>query len=617
MPLVVITGQPCSGKSTVAAQLMQVLQARGISTCNLVDEPSLHLPRNAAYKDVPSEKNTRALLKSTVERCIGRKGVTILDSINNIKGFRYELWCIAKAAGTRYCMVHVDTPVEQCKAWNAARNGDKYSDTIFDDLACRYERPDARNRWDAPLFTIKPCLDQPPASSPQHTPHQVLVPPPQPGPAQPSQASKVSGSPTPNTQAPTSEPTSAHGGPTTDTQAPTQPGPAPTSAHGGPTLGTQAPTQPVPAHAAAQANPAAPQAPTAPSCCAEPNHAEPGHVPNHAEPNQVQPDHAGLTLGEPNHAKPNHAGPYHAEPDQAVGAAQLPGKSTFKPAAGLRSAKQRAAQAAASGASLRSGTAASVVSGRTGFGTSASVYGGAEGGSRTRAAEAAAASTASWVSAGGQGPASQQPPQQEPAQHSSAAAAAPLAGHSLGLSGLRLQDFGCPGAGQQGEDGRSDSLENGFEEEDGACSARVLEAVVEAMVGVPEKVTMGGTCHLTPSHATSNQTMLGTNLLHDIDQAAQDVIEHIVDAQACAAGGAAGRVDCGNGSSSHRGGDYLIHLDQPLTHAELRRHKRAFLKLATKVTFARLQDGDAAKRTFVDYLISNVAGASRPPRQVV
>uniref|UniRef100_A0A7S3QYM4 KTI12-like protein n=1 Tax=Dunaliella tertiolecta TaxID=3047 RepID=A0A7S3QYM4_DUNTE len=541
MPLVVITGQPCSGKSTVAAQLMQVLQARGIDTCNLVDEPSLHLFRNTAYKDVPSEKNTRALLKSTVERYIGRKEITILDSINNIKGFRYELWCIAKAAGTRYCMVHVDTPVEQCKAWNIARAGDKYSDAIFDDLACRYERPDARNRWDAPLFTIKPCLDQPPASPPQPVPTQVLVPPPQQGPAQPSQASQVS----------------AHGSPSPNSQAPTQQGQAP---------------------AAAQANSAAPQAPTGSQQCAEPHHALPG---------------------------------------QAVGAPQPPGRSTFKPAAGLRSAKQRAAQAAASGASLQGGAAASIVSGRTSFGISASVYGGAEGGSRTRTAEAAAANTASWVNAGGQGPASQQQPLQEPAPHSSTEAAAPSAEDSHGLSGLRLQDFGHPGAGQQGDDGHSDSLENGSEEEGGACNARVLEAVVEAMVGVPERVTMGGTCHLKPSPATSNPSMLGTNLLHDIDQAAQDVVDHIVEAQTSAAGGPAGRVDCSSGSSMHRRGDYLIHLDQPLTLAELRRHKRAFLKLATKVTFARLQDGDAAKRTFVDYLISNVSGASRPPQEVV
>jgi len=54
-------------------------------------------------------------------------------------------------------MVHVDTPAETCKEWNENRGGgDKYSEVIFDDLAGRFERPDARNRWDAPLFTVSP-----------------------------------------------------------------------------------------------------------------------------------------------------------------------------------------------------------------------------------------------------------------------------------------------------------------------------------------------------------------------------------------------------------------------------------------------------------------------------
>lgn len=44
---------------------------------------------------------------------------------------------------------------------------------------------------------------------------------------------------------------------------------------------------------------------------------------------------------------------------------------------------------------------------------------------------------------------------------------------------------------------------------------------------------------------------------------------------------------------------------------ELRRHKRGFLKLATKVTFARLQDAAAAQRMFVDYLRENLDGAVR------
>jgi len=45
----------------------------------------------------------------------------VFDTLNNIKGYRYELWCIAKAAGTRYCVLWVHTPAETCRAWNAAR----------------------------------------------------------------------------------------------------------------------------------------------------------------------------------------------------------------------------------------------------------------------------------------------------------------------------------------------------------------------------------------------------------------------------------------------------------------------------------------------------------------
>jgi protein KTI12 len=35
---------------------------------------------------------------------------------------------------------------------------------------------------------------------------------------------------------------------------------------------------------------------------------------------------------------------------------------------------------------------------------------------------------------------------------------------------------------------------------------------------------------------------------------------------------------------------------------ELRRHKRAFLKLATKMAYSRVADPDAARRLFADYL---------------
>ena len=48
MPLVVLCGQPCSGKSTVARELQALCQAAGASV-DIVDEASLHLDKNVAY----------------------------------------------------------------------------------------------------------------------------------------------------------------------------------------------------------------------------------------------------------------------------------------------------------------------------------------------------------------------------------------------------------------------------------------------------------------------------------------------------------------------------------------------------------------------------------------
>ena len=40
------------------------------------------------FADTVNEKITRGRLKSTTERQINRKTIVILDSLNNIKGFR-------------------------------------------------------------------------------------------------------------------------------------------------------------------------------------------------------------------------------------------------------------------------------------------------------------------------------------------------------------------------------------------------------------------------------------------------------------------------------------------------------------------------------------------------
>ncbi|XHG05562.1 hypothetical protein AWENTII_008780 [Aspergillus wentii] len=113
--------------------------------------------------------------------------------MNYIKGYRYQLWCEAKALGTTCCVVHVGTPIDQCVANNEARirrqNAQKessdapadketpdtttpaaptttdlspkeedtqepYPPELLNNLIFRYEEPSTHSRWDKPLFTI-------------------------------------------------------------------------------------------------------------------------------------------------------------------------------------------------------------------------------------------------------------------------------------------------------------------------------------------------------------------------------------------------------------------------------------------------------------------------------
>ncbi|OEL17690.1 Protein KTI12-like protein, partial [Dichanthelium oligosanthes] len=141
MALVVMCGQPCSGKSAAAACLAAALRSSSTDlTVRIIDESSLHLGRNDSYKDMVVEKNLRGVLRSEVDRSVSRDSIIIVDSLNNIK-----LFC--------------DTEVDHCREWNSRRQekGEPaYDSNIFEDLVRRFEKPERRNRWDSPLFELFP-----------------------------------------------------------------------------------------------------------------------------------------------------------------------------------------------------------------------------------------------------------------------------------------------------------------------------------------------------------------------------------------------------------------------------------------------------------------------------
>jgi tRNA uridine 5-carbamoylmethylation protein Kti12 len=83
--------------------------------------------------------------------------VIILDSSSYIKGYRYELHCISKAAQCRHCVVWCLTDRQNVMEWNESNTNsmNRYSTAILQELILRYEPPDERNRWDRPLYKIQ------------------------------------------------------------------------------------------------------------------------------------------------------------------------------------------------------------------------------------------------------------------------------------------------------------------------------------------------------------------------------------------------------------------------------------------------------------------------------
>ena len=157
MPLVLMCGVPSSGKTTRCLQLKQFLSEKMGKMVHVVGDVALEIQKNKVYAESKSEKEVRGNLKSAVQRSNNKTDVVILDSLNYIKGYRYELYCVTKSAETTHCVIHCDINPTRASEWNFTRpKEEQYTQEVLDGLVMRFELPENRNRWDSPLFVVFP-----------------------------------------------------------------------------------------------------------------------------------------------------------------------------------------------------------------------------------------------------------------------------------------------------------------------------------------------------------------------------------------------------------------------------------------------------------------------------
>ncbi|CEJ57445.1 hypothetical protein PMG11_06137 [Penicillium brasilianum] len=215
MPLVILTGYPCSGLTYRAKQLASLIEkaqdelfasTEPGSPALLKSRYKVHVvpshdkshPR-IVYDHARTEKEARGVAYARAKRVLARDSIVILDGMNYIKGWRYQLWCEAKASNTTCCVVHIGTPVDQCVANNDARlrrdeaaqkdvesseeaqststddttpkpdessedDEEAYPPELLNNLIFRYEEPSTHSRWDKPLFTVPWSDPEPPVA---------------------------------------------------------------------------------------------------------------------------------------------------------------------------------------------------------------------------------------------------------------------------------------------------------------------------------------------------------------------------------------------------------------------------------------------------------------------
>ena len=98
-----ITGIPCSGKSTVAKKIKEHLKNQEKKVMIISEDEALEQydeHKNVTLSDSLKEKTLRSELKGQVLRHLTKDTVVILDAQNYIKGYRYELYCASKSVKT-------------------------------------------------------------------------------------------------------------------------------------------------------------------------------------------------------------------------------------------------------------------------------------------------------------------------------------------------------------------------------------------------------------------------------------------------------------------------------------------------------------------------------------
>lgn len=159
--LVILCGVPCSGKSTLAKEVANLLENRfKYSTAVVTSDTFRHMVPTYQYRFEPElERFVRGATYETIGAALKQGLLVVSDDINYYASIRRRLVRMAQQCKADYAIIYVNTPLEVAIEWNKKR-GEPVPNSLIEEIYYKLDEPGKEYRWDKPLMVLDPSINK-------------------------------------------------------------------------------------------------------------------------------------------------------------------------------------------------------------------------------------------------------------------------------------------------------------------------------------------------------------------------------------------------------------------------------------------------------------------------
>jgi selenocysteine-specific elongation factor len=155
--LVILCGVPCSGKSSLAREIANLLENKfQYSTAVVTSDTFRRMVPTYQYRFEPElEQFVRDVTYEAIRTGLKHGLLVISDDINYYASIRRRLMRIAQECKADYAIIYVNTPLEVAMEWNKKR-GEPIPNSLIEEVYYKQDEPGKEYKWDTPLLVVDP-----------------------------------------------------------------------------------------------------------------------------------------------------------------------------------------------------------------------------------------------------------------------------------------------------------------------------------------------------------------------------------------------------------------------------------------------------------------------------